>query len=79
MFVAQGSAWSPATHHHQPDAVKAAIRTPLMVGRNACSVSASSGGQLGHAAGASVTSSIRLAALLLRILQLAAMPMTAWL
>lgn len=74
VFVARGGAWSPVTHHHWPDGFKDAARTLLLVGGGAGS---------GAASPCACPAPAGLAALppgvLLRILQLAAAPMSAWL
>ena len=78
-FVARRGAWSPATHCNWPDAFKAATNTLLLaccrtVGSGAGSVAASRGARPAPAGLASLPADV-----LLRILQLAAAPMSAWL
>ena len=74
--MARGGTWSPATHHHWPDAFKAAARALLLAGNGQ--------GQGAAASKVSQPSSLatRLPALpaevLLRIIQLAAAPMSDW-
>ena len=67
-LVSLARGWSPATHHHWPDAFKAAARTVLLTASRAAGSSDSQ-------------PSLRVlpAEVLLRILQLAAAPMSAWL
>ena len=77
--MARRGAWSPATHCNWPDAFKAATNTLLLaccrtVGSGAGSVAASRGARPAPAGLASLPADV-----LLRILQLAAAPMSAWL
>ena len=121
LFVARGGAWTPANHHHWPDAYKAAARALLLAGSHGHSSGRETGaaGKAGwpsisagcleglskaatgnlletgsHSQGSSKergaarkaarqpASSTRLSALpadvLLRIIQLAAHPMSDW-
>ena len=87
--MARGEAWSPANHHHWPDAFKAAARTLLLLASGRADVHVSGDGkdddQSPQAAdsndcGGTGTSLADLpAGALLRIVQLAAAPMSAWL
>ena len=85
MFVAEGSSWSPATHHHWPDAFKAAARTLLLAGSIAglrpTGRTRSGRGFGGLAAAGSHTPGLGCLPreVLLRVIQLAAHPMSAWL
>ncbi|KAL4431409.1 hypothetical protein ABPG75_006665 [Micractinium tetrahymenae] len=92
VFLARGGTWSPAEHHRWPDAFKAAARTLLLACSAAGAqplADAAVGGskrrrRRGHAAGDIPTvRGGRLAELpagvLLRVVELAATPMSAWL
>jgi hypothetical protein len=89
VLVARGDAWSPATHRHWPDAFKGAARTLLLAAGRTGGGPASGIGGCGVSLDARPAppggdgDNLKLAALpadvLLRILQLAAMPMSAWL
>jgi hypothetical protein len=72
VFVACGGAWSPATHHRWPDSFKAAARVVLLAGGR----TGGSGRGVRHAPAASLATLP--ADVLLRIVQLAAAPMSAW-
>ena len=79
VFVARSGGWSPATHYHWPDAFKAATNTLLLagsltLGTGTGNVAASRGARPAPAGLAALPADV-----LLRILQLAAAPMSAWL
>ena len=83
VFVARGGAWSPANHHHWPDAFKAAARTLLLTASStagstgdswACGSCAGRGERRAPASLAALPADV-----LLRILSLAAAPMSTWL
>jgi hypothetical protein len=89
VFVARGGTWSPSTHHHWPEAFKAAARTLLLAasrtsgGTGSSHTAASAEDSPAAAASEGGSSGPHLAALpvdeLLCIIQLAAVPMSAWL
>ena len=83
VFAARGGTWSPATHHHWPDAFKAAVRTFLLAGSGAGgsgSGGAERGGTRRAGTGGTGPGLVALPTnVLLRILQQVAAPMSAWL
>lgn len=76
LHIARGSVWSPATHHLWPPAFKAAARALLLALARDVGDAGSEGGDDGSAAGANLA--CLPAPLLLRVLQLAAAPMSTW-
>ena len=78
LFVARGSAWSPATHHHWPDAFNAAARTLLLAGSRTGSADRGAG-SAGSAGGGGCRLALLPDSVLLHIIQPAATPMSAWL
>jgi hypothetical protein len=72
VFVARGGAWSPATHRRWPDGFQAAARDVLLAGGR----TGGSGRGAHHAPAAGLAALP--AEMLLRIVQLAAAPMSAW-
>jgi hypothetical protein len=93
VFIARGGTWSPATHHHWPDAFQAAARALLLTGsrpsgteggkeRPEPAVDSTAGGEESPAP-AGDSSCLTLAPLpagaLRLVVQLAATPMSAWL
>jgi hypothetical protein len=91
LFVARGGTWSPSNHRLWPAAFKASIRTLLLCsnssegGKNNTEklAPAASDGSDGCSDGGDGSSDVCLASLpadaLLRIIHLAAAPMSAWL
>ena len=85
MFVAKGGSWTPATHHHWPDAFKAAARTVLLAGsiRGPRPTGRTRSGRgFEEPAGVAGSHTPGLGCLprevLPRVIQLAAHPMSAW-
>ena len=88
IITARGEPWSPATHHHWPQAFKAWVRTLLLVWRRcvARGGEAARGGGKTRAArrtAAAAESAVQLARLplelVLKVAEQAAKPMSAWL
>ncbi|KAL4431357.1 hypothetical protein ABPG75_006613 [Micractinium tetrahymenae] len=91
VFLARGGAWSPAAHHRWPDAFKAAARTLLLAASSAgaqpvleAAANGSKRRRLGQAAGAASKPrgggpAVLPVELVLRVLELAAAPMSGWL
>ena len=79
VFVARGGTWSPSTHHHWPDAFKAAARTLLLTASCTGSGDASRKGQAAPLRSGAPRLASLPADVLLRIVPLAAGPMSAWL
>jgi hypothetical protein len=83
VFVARGGTWSPTSHHHWPDAFKAAVHTFLLAGSGAAgsgSGGAEAGGTRRAGTGGTGPGLVALPTdVLLRIIQQVAAPMSAWL
>jgi hypothetical protein len=73
--------WSPTTHRHWPAALKTAARTLLLVvhrnSRSGAEVQGGASGATWHSASASCQATLP-ADVLLRIIQLAAEPLSYW-